>query len=78
VSVSAADANRNFSALLRGVRKGQSVVITSHGREVARIIPFEHEADAGGVTDALLARLAAEPVVDVGRWTRDSLYEDRE
>jgi hypothetical protein len=26
--------------------------------------------------EALLARLEAEPVVDIGRWTRDELYEE--
>jgi hypothetical protein len=25
---------------------------------------------------ALLARLHAEPIVEIGRWTRDELYED--
>ena len=37
--VSAADANRKFSLILRGVRDGHSYVVTSHGRPVARIIP---------------------------------------
>ncbi|MBV9518068.1 MAG: type II toxin-antitoxin system prevent-host-death family antitoxin, partial [Hyphomicrobiales bacterium] len=31
-AVSAADANRRFSLLLRGVREGHSYVITSHGK----------------------------------------------
>jgi prevent-host-death family protein len=30
-SISAADANRQFSQLLRRVREGHSIVITSHG-----------------------------------------------
>ena len=34
-AVSAADANRRFSELLRTVKKGQSVVVTSHGKPVA-------------------------------------------
>ena len=31
-SVSAADANRDFSKLLRDVRKGGSFIITNHGK----------------------------------------------
>ena len=38
-AVSAADANRRFSLLLRGVREGRSYVVTSHGKPVARLIP---------------------------------------
>ena len=76
--VSAADANRKFSKLLRAVRGGQSYVVTSHGQAVARIVPAEGN---GGVTRgakaALLKRLRSEPVVTVGRWSRDELYEDK-
>ena len=38
-AVSAADANRRFSLLLRGVREGRSYVVTSHGKPIARLIP---------------------------------------
>ncbi|TIP01752.1 MAG: type II toxin-antitoxin system prevent-host-death family antitoxin, partial [Mesorhizobium sp.] len=40
-AVSAADANRRFSYILREVREGQSYVVTSHGRPVARIVPAD-------------------------------------
>jgi prevent-host-death family protein len=74
---SAAEANRNFSMLLRGVKAGRSYVVTSHGRPVARIIPFSggsHQARAAAA--ALFERLKVTPVASVGRWTRDELYED--
>lgn len=74
--VSAADANRNFSGLLSGVRQGRSFIITSHGKPVARMVPFEEDQREASVAHrALLARLDAETAVDVGRWTRESLYE---
>ncbi len=38
-TVSAAEANREFSKLLRGVREGNSYVVTSHGRPVAKLVP---------------------------------------
>jgi prevent-host-death family protein len=75
-AVSAAEANREFSALLRRVREGQSFVVTSHGRPVARIVPFD-AGDAVSTTAraALFRRLKKAPVQAVGRWTRDDLYE---
>jgi prevent-host-death family protein len=76
-TVSAADANRKFSLLLRGVREGRSYVVTSHGRPVARLIPAgKHDDVTAGARAALLSRLQKQPVVHVGRWTRQELYED--
>jgi prevent-host-death family protein len=76
-AVSAADANRRFSELLRTVKKGQSVIVTSHGKPVAKITPLvEDERVAAGARSALFARLRRERAVNVGRWTRDELYDD--
>jgi prevent-host-death family protein len=76
-AVSAADANRRFSEILRNVRDGRSVTVTSHGKPVARIVPFDrHDATSDGARAALLNRLRAESVVTVGPWSRDELYED--
>ena len=76
-AVSAADANRRFSLLLRGVREGRSYVVTSHGKPVARLIPAgKPDAAAVSARAALLSRLEKQPVMNAGRWTRDELYED--
>ena len=78
-AVSATDANRKFSKLLRAVREGQSYVVTSHGRAVARIVPAEKDGGvARGARTSLLKRLQSEPVVTIGRWSRDELYEDEQ
>jgi prevent-host-death family protein len=75
--VSAADANRKFSKLLRAVRDGQSYVVTSHGKVVAKIVPAAEDSGATHVArTALLKRLRSEPIVRIGRWKRDQLYED--
>jgi prevent-host-death family protein len=75
-AISAADANRKFSQLLRDVREGQSYVVTSHGKAVARIAPFkEDRATAARARSSLFSRLRAERVVKIGRWKRDDLYE---
>ena len=76
-AISAADANRRFSELLRTVKKGHSVIVTSHGKTVAKMTPF-----AGGeqtfrkARSALFTRLRKERPVDAGRWTREELYDD--
>lgn len=76
-AISAADANRKFSLLLRGVREGRSYVVTSHGKPVARLVPAgRHEDVATSARTALLSRLKKQPVVRAKRWTRDELYED--
>jgi len=75
--ISAADANRKFSRLLRGVREEHATyVVTSHGKPVARITPVD--AASGISTRAhalLLARLKKQPALNAGSWTRDELYE---
>jgi prevent-host-death family protein len=75
-AVSAADANRNFSHILREVRGGASYVVTAHGKPVARIVPCEPaDAARAAARVALLQRLRDQPVTDIGPWTRDDLYD---
>jgi prevent-host-death family protein len=74
-SITAAEANRKFSKVLRQVKEGQSYVVTSHGRPVARIAPVE-EKNRSQAKAALLAHLKSQPVQNIGRWTRDELYDD--
>jgi prevent-host-death family protein len=76
-AVSATDANRKFSKLLRTIREGHSYVVTSHGKAVAKIVPVEkNDALTPGARSALLRRLRSEPVVTIGRWNREDLYKD--
>jgi prevent-host-death family protein len=74
-TISAADANRKFSQLLRGVREGQSYVVTSHGRAVAHIAPIKEIRTMASARSSLVNRLRAERVTKIGRWKRDELYE---
>ena len=73
-AISAADANRKFSQLLREVREGKSFVVTSHGSPVARIEPVAEQRN-GKAKSALMARLEGQPVRQIGRWKRDELYD---
>ena len=80
-SISAANANRKFTELLKGVRKGRSYVVTSHGEPVAKVVPAEMESRAAkNARVSLFERLQSQAAVKGAkarrRWTRDELYED--
>jgi prevent-host-death family protein len=76
-AISAADANREFSKLLRRVRDGESVTITSHGRPVAKLVPVTAEDRVRtAARKALFKRLRSQKGERIARtWTRDDLYE---
>ncbi len=75
--VSAADANRQFSKILRQVRDGETVVVTSHGEPVAKIVPAGRDiAEREEAMTRLFARLDAQPVLNLPRISRDELYDD--
>jgi prevent-host-death family protein len=77
--VSAAEANRNFSQLLRTVRAGEVYIVTSHGRPVAKIMPVNAgESSVKKARASLLKRLRSERVATIGPWRRDELYEESE
>ncbi len=82
--ISAAEANRGFSRVLREVSQGASYVVTSHGRPVAKVTPYappeapeplKTQAERDAALKALLERLRTQPVQNIGPWTRDELYE---
>ena len=80
-NVSATDANRQFSELLRGVRQGRTYVVTSHGKPVAKLVPADSEpSQADAARAALLRRLCTQKLPKGSspniRWTPVELYED--
>ncbi len=77
-AVTAAEANRRFSHILRDVRQdGARFLVTAHGTPVARIIPTAGDDDVATerAKAALLSRLDSQPVVIGDPWTRDELYD---
>jgi prevent-host-death family protein len=74
-AVSAAEANRRFSHLLREVREGHTFIVTSHGKPVAKITPHAKETASEKAREAFFRRLESQPIRQIGRWTRDELYE---
>ncbi|MCP9837251.1 type II toxin-antitoxin system Phd/YefM family antitoxin [Cyanobium sp. N.Huapi 1H5] len=75
--ISAAEANRSFSRLLREVAAGRSFTVLSRGRAVATISPPQQAAATyGAARERLLQRLIHQVPSDGGRaWKRDELYD---
>lgn len=76
-TISAADANRHFSRVLREVAQGQQITVVSRGRPVATIAPVRGDGhDRRSAKRFLLERLRHQSVTGERGWSRDELYED--
>jgi len=76
-TITAANANRGFSSLLREVRKGEEITILSRGTPVAKITSINADtAQKKAMKTVLLSRLKAQKIIGFRNWTRDELYED--
>lgn len=75
-SVSAAEASRHFSSLLREVSRGVRITVTLRGKPVATISGaalVEHKERAAA-RHALLSRLRATTATGTRGWSRDELH----
>jgi len=75
-TVTASDANRNFSGLLRDVAYGESILIVSRGTPVARISPVDVKAGRTAAKESLLLRLSGQNASGQRDWTRNELYSE--
>jgi prevent-host-death family protein len=78
-TISAAEANRQFSRVLREVREqGATYVVTSHGEPVARITPPVERAvdEKEQAKQRLLERLRSQPAMNSGPWSRAEAYDE--
>jgi prevent-host-death family protein len=79
-SVSAREANQQFSKILEEAVRGQEVVITRRGVPVAKVVQItkeeaaERERQRQEIIEGLRQGVALGPTV---KWTRDELYEER-
>lgn len=78
-TVSAREANQQFSKLLEAAAGGEEVTITRHGVPVAKLVPFPTGAAAAErehKRHAALAWLRSGPIAgEALTWTRDELYD---
>ncbi len=75
-TISAAEANRHFSQVLRQVARGETLIVTSRGRPIAMIAPITLPAGRIVAKRQLLARLTNQPPAGDRSWTRAGLYEE--
>ena len=75
-TISAADANRHFSSLLRNVASGEVVTVLSRGKPVATIAPARSvRGEREAAKRNLLGRLRQQEPSGARNWTRNELYE---
>jgi prevent-host-death family protein len=75
-TISAAEANRQFSSVLREVAKGEVFTVLSRGRTVASIAPYAGgDGERKAARKSLLARLRSQSVTGTRGWTRGDLYD---
>ena len=76
-TITAANANRGFSKLLRQVSRGEEVTILSKGTPVAKTTSVNAEAlQKTAKKNSLLSRLKSQDIIGTRNWSRDELYED--
>jgi len=76
-TVTAADANRQFSSVLREVAKGEVFTVLSRGKPVATIAPSKSSnVQRDKAKNCLLTRLRNQATTGVRHWTREELYSD--
>jgi prevent-host-death family protein len=74
-SISSADANRHFSALLREVAAGEEIVVVSRGKPVARIVGVNSANESRvAAKSSLLKRLKTQKPTGARNWSRNDLY----
>lgn len=75
--ISAANANRKFSELLRSVRdEGTTYVVTIYGKPIAKLMPTgQTDKTIAQAHSLLLRRLQTQRTTKIGKRGRDELYD---
>lgn len=76
--ITATEANQRFSEMLRDVQSGESFVVTSRGKPVARLVPINEAtaiAEQRRKVHDFLDYVETLPIRDAGPWKRDDLYD---
>ena len=72
--ITASEANQRFSEMLRDVASGDSFIVTSRGRPVARVTSVD-DTGSKEAFDRMMASLKARPLMQIKPWKREDLYE---
>lgn len=73
------EANQNLSKYIRSLQRGDEIIITKHGKAVAKLIPVTHEktlnSDQHDALQRLLNRITEGYHLGGQKINRDQLYE---
>jgi len=77
-TVTASEANQNFSKLLGEAEAGETITIERRGKAVAKLGPTEDDVRARRIEAGrrMIALMETLPHRTVAPWTRDELYDD--
>ncbi len=74
-TVTATEANQHISEIMREVRGGKTVTVTSRGKPILHMIPAEQQPRKKPDWETLWARMDEMNQIVTGPWTRDELYD---
>lgn len=75
-NISASDANRQFSSVLREVARGEVFTVVSRGKPVATITPCQSDTPLRkAAKEVLVERLKSQSSKGARNWTRSELYD---
>jgi prevent-host-death family protein len=74
-TVTATEANQHISEIMREVRAGETVTVTSRGKPILHMVPAEKPLRKKPDWDALWAKMDEMNGIVIGPWTRDELYD---
>lgn len=75
MEVSVRDLKTRLSEYLRGLRPGDEIVVTSHGKPVARLLPPRARQGRGSADEEAIAFLRSQPWIRPGKVGRIKLPE---
>jgi prevent-host-death family protein len=78
-TVTAAQANREFSKLMKLVESGEEIVVTSRGTPKIKLVPMDENDETAArrrkAFDELTEWLRSQPIRNLPRLTRDDFYD---
>lgn len=78
-TITATEANRRFAEILNEAAKGQTFLVTSHGKPAITIAPAAHDIARQRLAHKrLMEHLRSQTPVNAGKWSRDELYESED
>ncbi len=78
LEMGAFEAKNTLGALLDRVQNGEEIVITRHGRPVARLVPNDGGIDRAQAQGAAIRIRARAVTAKIGRFNWESLKSDRD